>query len=148
MQVRDRMEATQAGVALPVPRFTTDYYGLTAVDNLTGLMWTLDSRTPDPYDPNAQVCAPVGASDALAGSTHYIPVLTQTIFLGHNDWRLPNRWEFRSLIVDHSTFGPAIPSDYPFINVEDGWHYWSSTTCAPVSFQTHTLAMIAQEHGL
>ena len=52
--------ATQAGAALPVPRFTTDYYGLTAVDNLTGLMWTLDSRTPDPYDPYAPVCASDG----------------------------------------------------------------------------------------
>ncbi len=42
---------TQYGAVLPVPRFTTDYYGLTVVDNLTGLMWTFDSRTPDPYDP-------------------------------------------------------------------------------------------------
>ena len=50
--------ATQVGAALPVPRFTTDYYGLTVVDNLTGLMWTFDSRTPDPYDPGPPICAP------------------------------------------------------------------------------------------
>ena len=50
--------ATQVGAELPVPRFTTDYYGLTVVDNLTGLMWPFDSRTPDPYDSGPPICAP------------------------------------------------------------------------------------------
>ena len=127
--------ATQAGAAFPVPRFTPDYYGLTAVDNLTGLMWTLDSRTPDPYDPNLPVCAPPERLMSWQEALTYVVCLNTNNFLGHNDWRLPNRLELRSLIVDNSTFGPALPADHPFINVEDvpgtegAYRYWSSTTC-------------------
>ena len=130
--------ATQAGAALPVPRFTADYYGLTVRDNLTGLMWTVDSRTPDPYDPTDPVCAQDGRLITWQGALSYIACLnayvdpgceSQPGFLCHNDWRLPNRWELRSLIVDNSASGPALASGQPFINVEDGWHYWSSTNC-------------------
>ena len=124
----------QAGAALPVPRFTPNYLGLTVVDNLTGLMWTLDSRTPDPYDPNVPVCAPdyrlmPWQEPPPYNALDYIDCLNTHNFLGYNDWRLPNRWELRSLTVDASVFGPALPPGHPFINAENGWHYWSSTSC-------------------
>ena len=122
--------ATQVGAELPVPRFTTDYYGLTVVDNLTGLMWTFDSRTPDPYDPdpNNTICAPHGRSLSWEEALDYIACLNAYSFLGYNDWRLPNREELRSLIFDYSTSGPALPAGWPFINVESGYTYWSSTS--------------------
>jgi hypothetical protein len=118
---------TQYGAVLPVPRFTTDYYGLTVVDNLTGLMWTFDSRTPDPYDPALPICA---LDDRLLGFDEaliYIECLNSNNFLGYNDWRLPNREELRSLILDLSADNPALPAGYPFINVEREYNYWSST---------------------
>jgi hypothetical protein len=126
--------ATQAGVALPVDRFTPYYSDLTAVDNLTGLMWTIDSRTPDPYDPYQPVCASdwrtmIWEGPPLYAALTYIECLNTNNFLGYNDWRLPNRWELRSLILDYSTKEPALPTGHPFINVEEGWRYWSSTSC-------------------
>jgi hypothetical protein len=127
--------ATQVGAALPAPRFTTDYYGLTVVDNLTGLMWTFDSRTPDPYNPGPPLCAPDERQLQWYDDTgldydafDYIACLNASNFLGYNDWRLPNREELRSLILDFSTNGPALPEGYPFINVEAPYLYWSSTS--------------------
>ncbi len=122
---------TQAGASLPAPRFTPDYYGLTVLDNLTGLMWTLDSRTPDEFP---RICASVERLENWEDALTYVACLNSINFLGYNDWRLPNRNELRSLIVDNSTSVPALPADYPFINVEtDGtpYRYWSSTACFP-----------------
>ena len=129
---------TQYGAVLPVPRFTTDYYGQTVVDNLTGLMWALDSRTPDPYDPNLVICAPDDrevtpwydptGSLLLYDVSEYMACLNANNFLGYNDWRLPNREELRSLILDYSTNEPALPAGYPFINVEAPYLYWTSTS--------------------
>lgn len=42
----------------------------------------------------------------------------------HTDWRLPNRKELLSLI-DRSQIGPALPSEYPFANVQANGYYWS-----------------------
>ena len=122
--------ATQAGAALPVPRFTTDYYGLTTVDNLTGLMWTIDSRTPDPYDRYPCVRSTralmTWEERTLCALTYNL--LNTNNFLGYNDWRLPNRWELRSLIVDNSS------SKAPALSIGSSFHqrgkwlaYWSST---------------------
>ena len=44
------------------------------------------------------------------------------------DWRLPNRKELESLL-DFSNHNPTLPTGHPFINVQGG-HYWSSTTMA------------------
>ena len=49
----------------------------------------------------------------------------------HDDWRVPNRREFFSLL-DFSRINahPAFPADHRFVNVSTGWH-WSSTSYAP-----------------
>ena len=47
---------------------------------------------------------------------------------GHDDWRLPNRNELRSL-AGYQSKKPALPDGHPFTNIFLGW-YWSSTTAA------------------
>jgi len=43
-------------------------------------------------------------------------------------WRLPTINELFSLI-DFTRYNPALPKEYPFVNVQS-LHYWSSTTLA------------------
>ena len=47
---------------------------------------------------------------------------------GHNDWRLPNRRELRS-VVSHQTREPVLPEGHPFREVFSGW-YWTATDAA------------------
>jgi len=56
----------------------------------------------------------------------YIKKLNAESYLGHADWRLPNKNELRSL-TSYSRSFPALPQNHPFINLQKGL-YWSSTT--------------------
>ncbi|MBF0568846.1 MAG: DUF1566 domain-containing protein [Nitrospirae bacterium] len=104
----------QTGTAWPVPRFTNNYDG-TVTDQLTGLMWTT----------NANINGGGSWQDAL----NYIKTINSNNLYSHNDWRLPNIRELRSL-VDYSQSNPALPSGHPFTNVQSGasGYYWSSTS--------------------
>ncbi len=101
----------ETGVTRPTARFLNNGDG-TVTDNLTGLMWTqnanLDSTKPWP--------------DALS----YIDTLSTA---GYEDWRLPNRKELISL-MDYAESNPALPASHPFLNVQTGTSYWSSTSTA------------------
>ncbi|MDY6793087.1 MAG: DUF1566 domain-containing protein [Thermodesulfobacteriota bacterium] len=101
----------ETGVTRPTARFLDNGDG-TVTDNLTGLMWSrnanLDSIKP--------------WTDALS----YIDTLN---LAGHEDWRLPNRKEFISL-MDYSESNPALPAGHPFLDVQTGTSYWTSTTTA------------------
>jgi len=101
----------ETGVTRPTVRFLDNGDG-TVTDNLTGLMWTqnanLDSIKPWP--------------DALS----YVNTLN---LAGYEDWRLPNRKEFISL-MDYSQSNPALPAGHPFLHVQTSTYYWSSTTTA------------------
>ena len=118
--------STQIGVAWPSPRFT-DPLGtlLTAstsslgVDQLTGLMWSRDGKTP--------FSATCPMSGTWQSALDYVTCLNTNTFLGYTDWRLPNVIEMASLInagqADSSTWLNA----QGFTNV-DGNAYWTSTT--------------------
>ena len=106
----------QAGVAWPSPRFTSNSAG-TLADNLTGLMWTQNANLP-------------GGNKSWAGALDYVAGMNAGIYqnFGYTDWRLPNRKELNGL-VDYSRSNPPLQLDNPFINVQSGL-YWSSTTGA------------------
>ncbi len=115
--------ALQKGVVWPSPRFT-DNGDQTVTDNLTGLMWTKDGSTP-----TAGSCT--GGAINWTSALNYVACLNTSNYQGHNDWRLPNRTELRSLI----NYGQANTSVWlnnsaqGFSNVQAA-SYWTSTTYA------------------
>jgi hypothetical protein len=104
------------GVAWPDPRFTDNSDG-TVTDNLTGLIWT-ENANCDGYKNYTD--ALTYCNTLASGSCG----LTDGSFAGN--WRLPNIRELHSLI-DFGQSSPALPSGHPFINVQPGF-YWASTT--------------------
>ena len=117
------------GVAWPSPRFT-DQNNEEVTDNLTGLVWTKDGNLMKTRDPSFD--ADVTAQDGAVTWQHaldYVKKLNTENYLGHNDWRLPNRKELHS-ISDYSQSNPALPVVNPFTNVQQNSYYWSSSTYA------------------
>ncbi len=98
----------QMGVIWPEPRFTDNGDG-TVTDNLTHLIWAK----------NANLDGTKNWSDAI----DWCNTLNHA---GHVDWRLPNVRELYSL-YDCSKCAPGIPDGYPFIGVQSG-RYWTSST--------------------
>jgi len=111
----------QKGAVWPSPRFT-DNGNKTVTDNLTGMIWIKDANAPGPG-----ACSP-GTSKTWKQSLDYVACLNKNNYLGHNDWRLPNRKELFSL-VDRSEYKPSMPAGHPFTNVQSTY-YWSSSTLA------------------
>jgi hypothetical protein len=101
------------GMRWPVPRF--EQQDETVLDRLTGLIW-LQNANPAEF--------PMAWHEAHA----YVAAVNREKALGHEDWRMPNRRELRSLIC-HQSARPALPEGHPFGNVYPGW-YWTSTTAA------------------
>ncbi|NLZ18512.1 MAG: DUF1566 domain-containing protein [Desulfobulbaceae bacterium] len=102
------------GFPWPTPRFNVlDKY--LVQDRLTGLVWLGNANYfefPLPWD---------------EAQTRLADLRKQRAF-GRTDWRMPNRYELRSL-VDHGASKPALPREHPFRNVFLNW-YWTSTEAA------------------
>jgi hypothetical protein len=109
----------QAGVLWPSPRFLDLGNGMVK-DNLTGLIWTVDANTPGPSE-----CSP-GRAKSSYDSYPFIQCLNDNNYLGHSDWRLPNRRELESLL-DHSQSNPALQLGHPF-SFAASRIYWTSDT--------------------
>jgi hypothetical protein len=120
----------QKGIAWPVPRFSNNGDG-TVTDNQTGLIWLRDAYSAEATKTWADAltyCNDLAddGSDLTDGSSA-------------GDWRLPNAKEILSL-VDFGNSALALPSDNPFLNVQSG-HYWSSTTKASGTTKAWSLDM-------
>jgi uncharacterized repeat protein (TIGR01451 family) len=83
--------ALRAGVLWPSPRFTPQGEDLVR-DNLTGLAWTRSGSSPGPAE-----CNP-GLTRNWSQALQYVACLNAAGYLGHRDWRLPNRKELRTLV--------------------------------------------------
>ena len=115
----------QKGIPLPANRFT-DHGDGSATDQLTGLMWVTDANLISTRDPDFDQDRVAGDGDIdWRTALNYIGKLNDENYLGHNDLRMPNCMELRSLVNlgnDSITF----PENHPFTNLKEG--YWSSTT--------------------
>ena len=113
----------QQGIAPPSPRFTDNTNG-TVTDNATGLIWLKNANCFSALNWQS-------ALDAVNGLAHGGCNLSDGSTAGQ--WRLPNLRELMSL-VDWERAMPALPLNYPFINViydaGDMSPYWSATTSA------------------
>jgi hypothetical protein len=120
--------AIQAGAVWPDPRFI-DHGDNTTTDNLTGLMWANNANLlgTDDADNDTDGTAGDGAV-TWQHALDYIKKLNSEHYLNYTDWRLPNTRELRSL-ADYELYGPALPLNYPFTNVQSDY-YWSSTSGA------------------
>ena len=114
------------GVAWPNPRFTDNNDG-TVTDNLTGLIWLKNANAN-----NGRMTwnAALDFANNLRSGNYGLSDGSQA-----GDWRLPNRFELRSLL-DLQYYDPALSNTAgteqwqegePFTNVQS-YYYWSSTT--------------------
>ena len=108
----------QAGTAWTGNRFTDNSIAsasnLTASDNLTGLIWAKNGNL---------TAGPRTWQQAL----DYVKGLNLSNYLGHNDWRLPNRNELESIIIKQQPNTAAWLNTHGFVNIQNGF-YWSSST--------------------
>jgi hypothetical protein len=112
------------GVPWPSPRFIDN--GNTITDNLTGLMWV---KAPDLTTRTWE--------EALA----YANGLDGVDVDFHNDWRLPNRAELRSLFnYQRANTATWLDPSQGFSGVQSSY-YWTSTTCGPDTGRAWSLFM-------
>ncbi|VGO17038.1 hypothetical protein PDESU_05632 [Pontiella desulfatans] len=95
----------QAGMVWPSPRFADNGDG-TVTDNMTGLQWGKTASYTSWYNS-------MSACENLS-------------LAGHDDWRLPNVREMRSLLSNFSRSYPVVELGV-FSNFSTGNNYWTST---------------------
>jgi hypothetical protein len=103
----------QKGLPLPVERFEVE--GQLVRDLLTGLTWSRSGNLAE---------FPLTWQESL----DFVVRMNREQAFGHDDWRLPNRREMRSLL-HFETKKPALPPAHPFVDVVLNW-YWTATTAA------------------
>ncbi|CAK0775127.1 exported hypothetical protein [Gammaproteobacteria bacterium] len=117
-------------------------------DNNTGLMWEMKNEdkadlhfsmhtftwyspenTPKGGDPGSMgrdTCeGTLSAYGSQCNTANFISAVNSSNLCGHNDWRLPNRTELKS-IVDMNFVNPSIDASY-FPNTIGFW-YWTNNT--------------------
>ena len=131
----------QAGVSWPSSRFSNNG-DETVSDNLTGLVWTINAGTP-----HVDAC-PAGTM-TWQQALDLVACLNANNYLGHTDWRLPNRKELFCL-VDYSQYYPALPAGHPFVNVptDPNSPYWASTSAEAYGNAVAWLSQIKDEGGI
>jgi len=125
--------AIQAGMEWPAPRFTNNADG-TLTDKLTGLMWVQNGNLIPSRDPGFDIDGTVDDGKVIwARALYYIYKLNAENYLGHNDWRLPNINELKSLLnhdlvsTGFTDQGVWLNSTQGFSDIRSDTAYWSST---------------------
>ena len=103
------------GVAWPNPRFV-DNGDQTVSDKLTGLIWSKDAN-------------PAAGTKTWQQALDYIKTLNSQSYQGHNDWRLPNINELKSLINQGQSSSATWLNTQGVTNVQSDV-YWSGSTNA------------------
>lgn len=101
----------------------------TVTDTLTGLMWAKDANLIKTRDPSFD--ADGAAQDGAVTWQHaldYVKKLNTQNYLGHNDWRLPNRNELESVLNKGKDNSSVWLATQGLSNVQS--FYWSSSTYA------------------
>ncbi len=113
----------QAGAAWPSPRFVVSGENSNIIqDKLTGLEWSKDGGTPTVA--GTPTCT--GGTKTWQSALDYVACLNTNNYLGHNDWRLPNINELRSMLTTDQVVQSTWLIGQGFANVQS--LYWSSTT--------------------
>lgn len=110
----------EKGYPRPIVRFTEDTG--TVSDSLTGLMWV---QTPN------------STNRTWSNAITYAENLTVNF---HNDWRMPNINELRSLF-NYQTANPADWLNSQEFSGVQNTHYWMSTTCRPLTERSWVVYM-------
>jgi hypothetical protein len=110
--------AVQAGLQIPVPRFTDNSDG-TVTDNVSGQIWL---KNGDCFGGQVWGASLTSVAALASGSCG----LTDGSVAG--SWRLPTVNELRSLL-EMDEVEPALPGGFPFTDVQADF-YWTSTTSA------------------
>ncbi len=115
----------QKGIEWPAFRFMAYTTTEPVMDWLTGLDWAPDGSTPT-------VGACTGGMKTWQEALDYVACLNTNIYLGYNDWRLPNKKELRSLVNYEEANPGAWLNLQEFRNIQTqlGNYYLSSTTTA------------------
>ena len=117
---------TRTGVAWPSPRFANNGDG-TITDNLTGLIWLADADCMNTYYPSlSSVDGEVYWQEAIDFVTGINDEIYSACAAGHDDWRLPNTTELRSLL-DFQTPLTDYAQSVGISNLGNVG-YWSSTS--------------------
>jgi len=109
------------GRSSPKRRFVDKFDG-TVTDRLTGLIWLKNAGC---FGRMTWGAANAAVNHLKSGDCGPETDLMLTDGSSSGDWRLPTMDELCSLI-DFGRRAPALPVDYPFFNIADGY-YWSST---------------------
>ena len=109
MKTLDEIPPTWSQILPSAQRFVIVLDGAAVLDKETGLVW---EKSPDATQ-----------RDWLSAANY---CYNKTVG-GRKGWRLPTVEELASLIDTQNN--PALPSGHPFLNVQSG-SYWSSTTYA------------------
>jgi|GEM_PF-1062186 len=116
----------QTGMIWPTPRFT-DSGDQTMTDNLTGLAWSKNAN-------------PAAGTKTWQGTLDYIKSLNSQNYQGHNDWRLPNINELKSLINQAQSTHDTWINGQGFSSAQPAY-YWSSSTAVSASSSSYAWAV-------
>lgn len=129
--------AFQRGVPSPDPRFADNQDG-TVTDNLTGRVWLKDANCFGLLTWSEAIAKIGTLGPGMCGLSGPEKGTREVAF--EPDWRLPNLRELLSL-VDYSRSYPPLPAGHPFVSVQSGSSYWSSTTMADSSVYAWLVTM-------